>query len=210
MHYAAPMKDLWARLDAVAKSSKLTLGLRNGATEKEIAATEKKMKLKFPTDFRESLLLHDGQEGDQDELFPWMPGCSPLKPLLSIVERWQEELELVDEDDAGGDAEDARLQAGLYNKARIPIAGTEYWDGDNSYIDLAPGSEGTCGQLIGFSSECDIEVLGTSFRDALRSYVEALESGAWRYDAEMKDAVPRDEESPGNLAYEFAEYVKKL
>ena len=174
------MKDLWERLEAWGtKVSAGSLKLRGGATEKKIAAAEKKMKVKFPPDFRESLLLHDGQEAEPG--FDWMPGCSPLQPLEAIIERWKEERDIEEEygnEDAEDDAEDdARLKAGMYLAPRIPIAGSPYWDGDNTYVDLAPGSKGKSGQIITFTTECDLTVLGDSFRSTLERYVKMLEDG---------------------------------
>ena len=62
------------------------MNLRAGSTEKAVAVAEKKMKLKFPNDFRASLLLHDGQEQLEDEeRFPWRVGCSRLQPLKAIA-----------------------------------------------------------------------------------------------------------------------------
>lgn len=173
--------NLWTRLEALAKKAKKPLGLRKGVSEKTLAAAEKKMKLAFPSDFRASLLLHDGQEGAQEELFEWMPGCSPLASLDAIVAQWSDELENADdEDEEPAVDEDPRLHRAIFHAKRIPIAGTPYWDGDNTHVDLFPGPKGKSGQLVTFVTECDRVVLGESFSAALESYVEALESGAWK------------------------------
>ena len=210
------MNDLWPRLEAWAKKSGRTLRLRPGATEKAIADAEKKMKLVFPADFRASLLLHDGQErkaGDDDyetsTLFEWMPGSGALASLSAIVAQWKDERENDEADD------EPEIEGGVYNlmshPRRIPIAGSEYWDGDNTYLDLHPAPKGTDGQLITFTSECDVALLGTSFRGALESYLQALDSGDWVFDAktgfvrhkkEKADDFPHEGE-------EFAAYVKK-
>jgi cell wall assembly regulator SMI1 len=195
---------LWSRLDAIAKPFGKTLRLRAGASEEAIAAAEATMKLAIPPDLRAALKLHDGQDDSEyDACFPWMPGCSPLRSLREIVARWEEEVALA-EADTGEAAEDPRLRVGLWLPKRIPIAGTQWWDGDNTYVDLAPGPKGSVGQLISFSSECDIEVLGTSFHDALAAYVGALESRAWLYDPHTNDAVPAAHGDPANRAYQFA------
>lgn len=177
------MKEIWTRLEALAKKAKKPLGLRKGVSEKTLAAAEKKMKLVLPSDFRASLLLHDGQKGEQEELFEWMPGCSPLASLEAIVEQWADEVDNIDEDDDDDEPavdEDPRLHGAIFHAKRIPIAGTPYWDGDNTHIDLFPGPKGTSGQLITFVTECDRVVLGESFSAALTSYADALESGAWK------------------------------
>ncbi len=211
------MNDLWQRLEAWAKKSGRTLRLRPGATEKAIAAAEKKMKLTFPADFRASLLLHDGQQrkpGDDDPetstLFEWMPGSGALASLSAIVAQWKDERENDEEED-----DEPEIEGGVYNvmshPRRIPIAGSEWWDGDNTYLDLHPAPKGKSGQLITFTSECDVALLGTSFRAALESYVQALDSGDWVFDAK-KGFVRHKKEKAGDFPHEgeeFAAYVKK-
>ncbi len=177
------MKAIWTRLEALAKKAKKPLGLRKGVSEKTLSAAEKKMKLTLPSDFRASLLLHDGQEGEQEELFEWMPGCSPLASLEAIVEQWADEVDNIDEDDDDDEPavdEDPRLYRAIFHAKRVPIAGTPYWDGDNTHIDLFPGPKGKSGQLVTFVTECDRVVLGESFSAALESYVDAVESAAWK------------------------------
>jgi cell wall assembly regulator SMI1 len=218
------MKTLWDRLEKWAKSNaKLSLRLRKGASEKTVAAAEKKMKLRFPADFRESLLAHDGQETNdaeakayQDEHggfcgFEWMPGCSPLATLDAIVERWEEEQDNIDEDDEPKAIEKGLLHNVLWHAKRIPIAGTPYWDGDNTYIDLFPGPKGADGQLITFVTECDMVVLGSSMSQAVESYLQALESKAWVHDAKkghVRGAKEKADDYP-NESDEFASWVAK-
>ena len=195
------MKDLWTRLEALAKRAGQTLALRPGASEAAIAAAEGAMSLSFPPDFRASLLLHDGQDGgptahDQEQLFPWMAGCSPLAPLDAIVQQWTDEKPWFDDTEQPIELEDGRLYSSVFHPKRIPIAGTPFWDQDNTHLDLYPGPNGTVGQLITLVSECDFVVLGTSFEDALRAYVDGLESGAWVNASDGLD----------HLAYYFTEW----
>lgn len=194
------MKETWGRLEALAKRAGKPLGLRKGAAEKKIVAAEKKMRLTLPADFRASLLLHDGQEGDQEDLFEWMPGCSPLASLEAIVEQWVDEKDTSEEDENDEPAvdEDERLHLAIFHPKRVPIAGTPYWDGDTTHLDFFPGPKGKDGQLITLVTECDRVVLGSSFSAALESYVDALESGAW------KGASTREHPSQA-----FADYLIK-
>jgi cell wall assembly regulator SMI1 len=203
------VKETWDRLEAFARKQKRSLDLRKGVKEKSIAAAEKKMKLKFPADLRASMLAHDGQEGSEEDCFEWLPGCSPLKPLEQIVERWQEEKD----DLAAGDgdvSDDGLVHTVLWHPKRIPIAGTQWWDGDNTYVDLHPGPKGTVGQITTFTSECDLDVLGPSLSGALDLYLDALESGEWIYEKKTGRVGLKGNKDPGNASYEFAEWITNL
>lgn len=208
------MKDVWDRLEAWGKKSGAgSLSLRDGVTEKQIVAAEKKMKLQFSKDLRESFLVHDGQEereGEEDggAFFWWMPGCSRLRSLDDVVDRWVEEQDMddgQDEEDKEPDASgNKRLKAALHHPKRIPIAGNHFWDGDNTYIDLAPGSKGSVGQLITFTTECDLAVLGTSLRASLERYVQMLESGKLVWNPESGILQKGKKEWDGNTSEIFA------
>ena len=128
---------------------------------------------------------------------------------LPLRDRGKDERENDEEDD------EPAIEGGVYNvmshPRRIPIAGSEYWDGDNTYLDLHPAPKGTSGQLITFTSECDVALLGTSFRAALESYVQAVDSGDWVFDAK-KGSVRHKKEKADDFPHEgeeFAAYVKK-
>jgi cell wall assembly regulator SMI1 len=111
-----------------------------------------------------------------------MPGCDRLAPLAQIVEPWRDEQERAQDDEESSCpvTEGGRFRNVLWHSRRIPIAGSPYWDGDNTYLDLVPGPRGTSGQLVTMVTECDFTVLAPSFRAALTGYVELLESGAWQ------------------------------
>jgi len=168
------------------------------------------MGLVLPKDYKELLLLHDGQEGDAEALFEWIPGAELLKPIAEVVEQWREEKGLAEEFGAPEENEDGPFYTDRYHAKRIPIAGTEYWDGDTMYLDLAPTERGKSGQLIALTSECDFVRLGPSLRRALTSYVEALEAGDWGYFEHKGHVGSKDEgedEHP-NQREAFAAYRK--
>ena len=159
------------------------------------------MGVTFPEDFRASLLVHDGQESDSEVSF--CPATCPLASLERIVEQYQEVQQLVEpvEGDPPLDLEDHFINI-LYYSNRIPIAGTQWFDGDNSYLDLAPGPRGTSGQLVTTTSECDFVVLDRSFEKFFERYVKLLESGAlvWRDGA----VAPKDADFEGHPADDLA------
>lgn len=183
------MRDLWNRLlDWHARREhQRPFRPRPPATASAIAAAEDAMKISFPEDFRASLLVHDGEDDyDGDPMrFHWMPGCDRLAPLAQIVEQWRDERDRVqdEEEDSCLVTEDGRFRNLLWHSKRIPIAGSPWWDGDNTYLDFVPGPEGAAGQLVTMVTECDFVVLAPSFRAAFEGYVEMLESGEWQRQA---------------------------
>lgn len=138
--------------------------------------------------------------------------CGPLLFLYSI-ERWKEEAELAEEyrEDDFEVVDHRRIHSVISHSKRIPIAGNRWWDGDNTFLDLFPGPKGKSGQVITFVTECDLVVLGPSFRDALALYVEALEKGDWVFSEKKGHVVPKKDkpaEYP-NRADQFATYARK-
>ena len=183
--HAARIGDAWRRLTAYAASIDAPpLALRPGASEKAIAAAEKTIKLAFPPDFRASLKLHDGQ--GEERSFPWMPGCPPLWPVETIVERWHELQKLAAKLAPKKETVDAhgRLKGGVYRTGRIPIA-------DKTFLDLDPGPAGVAGQLVTMVGKTDLVVIDTSFGAALERWAGALERGVWVYDRDKHTTYPR-------------------
>lgn len=202
--------DAWKRIEAAATAAGKSLYLRPGASEADIAAAEQVIGRPFPPDFRASLALHDGSDGAEHDtdgtLFPWMVGCSPLRSLADLCAQYNDLRDWYQEPEAAYDA-DPRIMNAMHHAARIPIAGNRWWDGDNTYLDFVPGEGGTEGQVITFSSECDMEWLGATFGEALGHYVRALETGAfvW-FDG---DVVPADTDEHANRAWQFAKWIAK-
>lgn len=204
------MKQLWGRLEAWAQKHGQSLRLRSGASKRSLMAAEKKMKLKFPDDVRESLLLFDGQDSALQPLM-WSPGCGYLASLEEIVAQHAEIVDDASEyetpEEPGSSArshkksqDGGRIRNVIFDAQRIPIAGAPYFDGDVTYVDLDPGPKGVAGQIITLTSECDFIVLGTSLREHLTSYIEALEAGELELSAE-NEVVPKGDrywqEHPG-------------
>lgn len=200
------MQDLWERLEAHATKHGRSLRLRPGASEEAIVAAEQVIGMRFPEDFRASLLLHDGQEpgeGD-DRPFEFLPGCSPLATVSAIAAQWKDEQGWAMA--ANGDHTPEILNT-VKHPRRIPIAGTPWWDGDTTYLDLTPAAAGTIGQVITFTSECDMSVLGPSFRGALETYIKALDDRSWNYAASLKKVIGPEGYEDGNLSWCYGEWL---
>jgi cell wall assembly regulator SMI1 len=96
-----------------------------------------------------------------------------------------------DEDDDEESDVESYVQTFRWHPKRIPIAGTPYWDGDNTYVDLAPASDGKSGQLITMVSEIDFVLVDDSFRGALERYLKELETGKIVWNADMECVTPK-------------------
>jgi len=180
------MRALWRRLEAAASRSPLSLRLRPAASDAHVRAAERTMGLAFPEDFRESLLVHDGQEPGEGErdAFEWLPGHERLACLDAIVDEWVDESSTFETQHAGQPPEEilgGQLYHYLWHPKRIPIAGNPWWDQDNTYLDLLPGPRGVHGQVAMFGKGVFGEVHAPSFRVGLELYANALESGEWSF-----------------------------
>lgn len=85
----ATIPELWRRIEqafAAQRPDDEPL-FRSPATQAAIAAAEQTLCIRFPDDFRASLLVHDGQ--DDDTHAEWLPVALRLGSLASIVKCWQ-------------------------------------------------------------------------------------------------------------------------
>lgn len=154
------------------------LKLRPPATEKSIAAAEHTLGIRFPDDYRESLLVHDGQD-DEPNVFLF-PVAQRLGSLESLVTCWKDDRKYFDETDPEkrfewlDDSERVR-QVHLHPK-QIPIAGSTYWDYGRLLIDYVPGPAGTAGQIIA-RDDIDLRFIAPSFGVLLSKIATGLEDG---------------------------------
>jgi cell wall assembly regulator SMI1 len=183
--------DLWDRVTACLGEHGSSLRVRDGASEAAIAELEAGLGVELPDDFKDWLRLHDGEDHAEDRV-EWLPAGGRLLPVAVILERWRDEQEWVEPDDEGFDyvADDERIRCVVRHPKRIVIAGNQWGDGDNTYLDLIPGPSGVVGQVIVATTECDFEVVGTSFLDFLSRWVSAFEAGTLSVRVE-DDAGPR-------------------
>jgi cell wall assembly regulator SMI1 len=201
------VRRLWERLaDLAAAAGVSSMHFRPPATVAAVDAAERIMGLALPEAYRQTLLFADGQDQDAYGLPQWIPGVDALKPIADVVAQWRYEVTLVDDPSiVPEEFEDSRFRWTVWHPRRIPIAGAYFWDYDNTYLDFIPGSTGTAGQVLTFTSECDMQVVGVSLEDALDKVIRMIERGALTWDRHTGDLVPTTGAFDGHPADWFAE-----
>ena len=94
------MKKIWSRLEGelTSKASEILESLNLGADESEVEALEEYIGQELPTDYRDFLIMHNGQSQESN---PGFFDMFSLMPLDLVQESW-DELEGL-RDDAGED-----------------------------------------------------------------------------------------------------------
>lgn len=185
------VSEVWKRITTCLGEHAGTMTLHAGASEAAIVELERALGVTLPDDYRAWLQLHDG-EADAKGRVEWLPAWGRLLPIAVTLERWRDEQEWAqtDDDDRFESFEDGdRIRGVVKHAKRIVIAGNRYGDGDNTYLDLIPGPAGTVGQVIVATTECDFEVVGSSFLDFLHRWASAFEAGTLA--VQIVDGTPR-------------------
>jgi cell wall assembly regulator SMI1 len=158
------VSESWARIETwlAANAPSIRKSLRPAAKDAAVEKLQRKIGATLPTDFAESVRLHDGQKSDAEHgLFPVaddvlgaMPSCRLLS-LTEIAREWAMMKELHDGGEfADRKSEPARgVRADWWNPGWVPIA--DNGGGDYFCVDLAPGKGGAIGQVIFFFHDMD-------------------------------------------------------
>lgn len=194
--------ERWVDAEPILPSPEAMFGPPASVAEIEVA--EQALGRSFSESFRASLLVHDGQLiprvdrqfDDEVAYVPWLPNQMVLLPLHDIVACWRDERGHEIEFDVDGAEEEAgefdrvREFPTVTHAGRLPIA-----EGITSYmyLDFVPGPAGDPGQVIFPRDECEFVVAGKDFADFLARYIDLLERGALRYEAdEYHTVIPAD------------------
>jgi cell wall assembly regulator SMI1 len=197
------MLDLWNRLaEALRKLNPvLAKGLRPTSDEASVAACEAALGVRFPADFRESLLLPGGEV--------WAQVLAPGRPAgVQVINRieWLHPQAIQAEwkrwrDDIGTWNFEAEAHGPVrqmwWNPKWIPISivgGSTY----HHCLDLDPAEGGQPGQIIelGMKFERRI-VVARSFRELLQMLVEDVEAGAFELYEDVPVLLLTDDASEG-------------
>ena len=168
------MRELWNRLEAYFATHwpQKELCLRPPATLERIEAAEGELGVRFPADFRESLLVHDGQDPHPSVL--WLPGVGQLGSLDSMVECWKSDRQFFDPTAMVQPDESARVLQSFFHPMHISFAGSPDWDHDRLLFDFEPGPEGSHAQII-MRYDIDLVYVCDTFRQLVEITVDGLE-----------------------------------
>jgi cell wall assembly regulator SMI1 len=151
--------------------------LKKGATPRQLEKLESQLNAELPEQFKESLLIHDGQSSDLGVVPDKGLGCHLLQ-VKAIVSEW----EYCDDMDDSGEFDDVSIKPDKgvarewWNRGWIPFASND--SGEFLCIDLAPTKSGKSGQVIRMQEdEPQRELLAPSFGAWLEQLADALEAG---------------------------------
>jgi len=174
------MVETWLRIERrLAQLGCLeAMGLRPGADAQEIERLEAHLGVALPDSVRQSLAIHDGQDG-----FGLAFGCELLS-VAGIRQEW-DNWRALDEADMNADCADAMdsVPSGfikpLYcNRAWIPL--THDGGGNHIGLDFDPDRLGQRGQVIAFGRDEDVKrLIANSFETFMASCLGWLERATW-------------------------------
>lgn len=182
------MKKAWGRFEQFLKKEGVQmeeLGFRRGNNEASISKVETHLGKPFPEDYRNFLLICDGQK---DRTFDWLPDHMTLFGLEEILKSWDYQLSImpmVGELAFNTYQFHDKIRSLVFHREWIPIA--EFEEGTCCiYLDYIPGPKGTEGQLIFNTTEADFIVLAETLSEFVGKYVEFLEEGELRFKKHAK------------------------
>lgn len=163
------IETTWRRIETwlEANAPDVAAGLSPGATDEQIAATERALAVTFPDNVRASYRIHDGQQADPSVGGGFTEGGEFL--LLSrIVDEWEVWKNLLDDGTFDGfeSGPDEGVRPDWWNARWIPI--THDGSGNHLCLDLDPAPGGKSGQIITMWHDSpEWEVMAGSFGEGL-------------------------------------------
>lgn len=179
------MLDSWKRIEEWLNSNvhEIISTLNPGASKEQIDDLESTLKNTLPSDFKEFMSIHNGQNYTHLKLFD---GDSLLSTEDIALEwqTWKEVLPGIEEScieqfgEPAKSSPDSGIKDDWWNSAWIPI--TSNGSGDHYCIDLDPAEGGTKGQIIRMlHDDPSRELIASSFHEWIEKYISDLKSGAY-------------------------------
>jgi cell wall assembly regulator SMI1 len=171
------MEHVWSRIEAwlAANAPAIAAGLNPPASSRELAKTERFLGARLPQDVRLSYLRHNGQSRGSPAMFAGWEWYS----LERVRYAWQVWKGLLDRGTFAGmvnHGDGSAVRKDWWHPAWIPVTAID--TGDHHCLDLAPGPQGTVGQVIEIWNDARLRlVVATSFREWLTDFADDLERG---------------------------------
>lgn len=190
------MDSIWQRFKAVFSNIPgAKEALNSAARSEDIKNFEKNLGLTLPVDYKNSILIHDGQSGELF-LFGWR-----LWSLDEVVQNSIENKKIKDEcfDNSG------QIKNCIANCNWIYIA--DNGGSGHLSLDLDPGLKGTVGQVIAIYEDGQ-ELIADSFRSYMEMTVSDIESGklVWDEGGCFVDALEIEDDD--ETSFSHAEFLK--
>jgi cell wall assembly regulator SMI1 len=147
-----------------------------GASESALVEAEETIGFPLPRDLRESLAVHDGNEGvfwlHEDQL-------GGLMPLRDIVETWQTLVDLFGDGSNDASAKPpAPIKRRWWHRKWVPFLHPDL--GDKTCIDLDPAKGGKRGQVFFWSHTGGPGyIIAPSYAELFAGFVRELEEGRY-------------------------------
>ena len=182
MKAESTVRQAWARIEKWARKNMpgLIEEVAPPASRDEIERLEQFLGFPLPAEFVESLLVHDGEEGDGKLL----DSGEGLLSVDMIRESMQGERANIEKyADLEGDNVTGPVRPELYLAGRVIIA--DFNRDTHLLLDFAPAPDGTPGQVVRRWVENGLlEVVASSWGAFLRDYADKLEQGRIELDPE--------------------------
>jgi cell wall assembly regulator SMI1 len=158
-----------------------------GASEEQIADTERKVGLRFPDPVRESYRMHNGS--GEHAVFEYGFALLSLDEIARSLAMWRSHVAQGLFADLEGKP-DGPIKPYWWNPKWFPV--THNNGGDHHCVDLDPMPGGAAGQVIKFSHEVGPQcVLADGWLQRLSEFADALDTGTYRFDVDELWLVPK-------------------
>lgn len=163
------------------------------ATDSELDAFERLVRLRLPRSYRQLYRWHDGEHDDRFGHFYGMP----MLPLKQAAFQWKSWIEVLADlggnryEMPGGSWPEGAVDPAYINPGWIPL--THDGSGNHIGLDLDPWPNGRVGQVIIFGRDEDVKaVLAESLGKFLEWIATLLESGNFRLDVQEGETALRE------------------
>lgn len=171
--------ECWAYLESQVDGSS---SLPPGVSASAISEAEAEMEVKFPDDFQQLLLRHNGSGRYSISPYKTGGGHQTFMALHEVVGLWRGMVEVgIDLEGLGDFGEQSGpIKHNYWNKRWIPF--TDNGCGDNLILDLDPAEQGNVGQVVDWWHEGAVSTFqSSSLREWLNEVVAEVRNRVYKF-----------------------------